>query len=62
MDKQQGSAVGEGSHSQYPVINDNGEKHLRKECLYLYNQVIFLYRRDWHSIARQLFNKKYLKK
>ena len=52
--------LGKGT-SQYPVIHDNGEKHLRK-CLYLYNQVIFLHRRDWHIIVRQLFNKKYLKK
>ena len=62
MDKQQGSTVGEGNYSQHPVINYNGEKYLRKECLSVYNRVTFLYRRDWHNIVHQLFNKKYFKK
>ena len=37
MNKQQGPAYSTGNNSQYPVINHNLEKNMKKNCIYVYN-------------------------
>ena len=46
-----------GNCIQYPVINHNGKEY-EKECIYMYNKITLLYRKQ-HNIVNQLdFSKK----